>query len=165
MNDDVVAGSPASEPRLLAEAIAWWRVGGVHGRRALVDAAVKALLAGSESDALAELAGVPPDESPFVIEALIDRVSEEEALDDTDADARLLAARWLCRALLSGQTSERDLTRWVHDTFSHESSSDELDRLAELDDDFDLSDTGMGRGAEELTARVREAARRFLKSP
>jgi hypothetical protein len=165
LNDDVVAGSPASEPRLLAEAIAWWRVGGVHGRRALVDAAVKALLAGSESAALAELAGIPPDESPFAIEALIDRVSEEEGLDDTDADARLLAARWLCRALLSGQTSERDLTRWVHDTFSHESSSDELDRLAELDDDFDLSDTGMCRGAEELTARVREAARRFLKAP
>lgn len=65
----------------------------------------------------------------------------------------------------TGQTSERDLTRWVHDTFSHASSSDELDRLAELDDDFDLSDTGMGGGAEELTARVSEAARRFLKSP
>jgi len=165
VSDDVVTGSPTSALRLLAEAIAWWRVGSSDGRRVLVDAAVEALLAGSESDALAELAGVPPDESPFVIEALIDRVSEEEALDDTDADARLLAARWLCRALLSGQTHERDLTRWVHDTFSHGSSSDELNRLAELDDDFDLSDAGVGRGAEELIARVREEARRFLKSP
>jgi len=161
-----VIDSTAPEPTLLAEAIAWWRAGGVHGRRVLADAAVKALLAGSESTALAELAGMPPDESPFVIEALIDRVSEEEGLDDTDADARLLAARWLCRALLSGQTSERDLTRWVHDTFSHGSSSVELNRLAEFDHDFELmEERGSSKKAANVAARVREVARRFVDSP
>jgi hypothetical protein len=111
------------------------------------------------------LAGLTSDESPFAIEALIGRVAEEEGLADAmDADARLLAARWLCRAALRGQTSERDLTRWVHDTFGHESSSDELNLLAALDDDFDLIDSGVADGAATVATRVRTVARRFLAS-
>lgn len=142
----------------LVEAIAWWRAGTADGRRVLVDAAIEALLEGAESAALAELAGLPGDENPYAVDAVVSRVLEDLRLRDAlGVDTDLIAARRLCRAVLTGATSERELTRWVHTHFHHESSSDLINQLAELDDDFDLAASVRG-STSEVSARVREVA-------
>lgn len=147
----------------LVEAIAWWRVGKVNGRAILVRAACEALLHDDASTALAELAGVPADENPFAIDQLVERVVTDLALQEQlDTGVDHLAARRLCRALLAGDASERDVTRWVHEHFRHEGSSELMSRLAELDDEFDVAGGGVGGDTSSIAERVRAVARRVI---
>ena len=148
----------------LVDAIAWWRVGISGGRRVLVDAATDALVAGIESDALAELAGLPGDENPFAVDALVERVAADLGLEGAlSEDIDISAARHLSRAVLRGEVSERELTRWVHEQFSHASSSDLIRRLAEVDDEYDAAEYGYGTAdVSDLTARARELAARLV---
>ena len=86
-----------------------------------------------DGDALAELAGIREDMNPFELDALIDRVSDELGLREALArDPEVVAVRRMCRVLLADEMSERELSRWVHARFHHESESDLLNRLAEL---------------------------------
>jgi hypothetical protein len=147
----------------LVEAIAWWRIGDADGRRVLADAATDSVVNGSDSAAVAELAGISDGESPFAVDALVGRVVADLALEAAlSADMDLIAARRLCRAALAGDTSERELTRWIHRYFHHESSSDLVNRLAELDDDFDLAEDGILGSASAVSARVREVATQIV---
>ncbi|MGQ7312481.1 hypothetical protein ACUOFU_12305 [Microbacterium arabinogalactanolyticum] len=150
----------------LVEAIAWWRIGDADGRRVLTDAATEALVAGAESEALAELAGLPGDESPFAVDALLARVIAELGLDRAlSADQEMLSVRRLARAVLTGEIGERDLTRWVHTRFHHESSSDLVNRLAELDDDLDIAQDGIKGSVADAHARIREVASMLVNGP
>jgi hypothetical protein len=145
------------------EAIAWWRIGVSDGRRVLADAATELLINGCDSAAVAELAGIPTDENAFAVDALLSRVIVDLGLKTASgADMDLIAVRRLCRAALTGETSERELTRWVHEYFHHESSSALVNLLAELDDDFDVAEDGIRSSTAEVSARVRETAAQIV---
>ena len=147
----------------LVEAIAWWRIGGDNGRRVLADAATELLVAGSASPAVAELAGTPEAENPFVVDDVIGRVIVDLQLESAFVEGEnLLAVRHRCRSVLDGGLDERELTRWVHERFGHQDQEDAIDLLAGLDDEFDLAETGTFGSASEVRARVRDVAVRLV---
>lgn len=142
----------------LVEAIAWWIARLPNAQEVLADAATDALLAGADGSALAELAGLPPNENAFEVDVLIDRVVDELDLDpERWSNPELVAVRRMCRELLDGRVSERELSGWVHTRFHHESDSEPLDRLAELDDEYDeLED--MNEDLVEIRKQIRKVA-------
>lgn len=148
----------------LVEAIAWWRIDARDGRQRLADAATDALLEGAEGLAVAQLAGLPSDENAFEIDRLIEQVVNElelhAALDEGD---EILASRFICRELLRGAITSRELTRWAHQRFHHESTSEHLNRLAEIDDDFDLAGTVLRRSVRSLDEEIRLIALRIVE--
>lgn len=147
-----------SAEELLAEAFAWWKVGEGRDCRSLSQSAAEALVGGLDSSALRELAGIGTNENPFDVDALIIRSVEELSLDGLMTRGQnMLAARRLSRWVLSGEVPERDLARWAHDRFHHESDIEALNRLAELDDDLDLNGHQRSR-ADEVEQRIREVA-------
>ncbi|MFF0911438.1 hypothetical protein ACFWZW_12165 [Microbacterium enclense] len=146
----------------LAEAIAWWRLGTADGRRVLVDAAVDAVVNGAAGAAVVELAGLFEVDSASTVDALVERVIAEEELDDRlGPRTTVLAVQRLCRATLRGETSERELVRWTHDTVGHTSDDELIDRLADLDDEFDRAEVTTGEVATVI-ARIRATAKAVL---
>ena len=147
----------------VVEAIAWWRAKLPDGRAVLADAATRALVAGADGSALAELAGLPRTENPFVVDDLIERVADELGLHEgLRGSPQEIAVRRMCRAVLAGQMTERELSQWVHTEFHHESESDPLDLLAELDDDYDQAEYSKA-GTADVERRIREVAEQILK--
>ena len=142
------------------EAIAWWRLRLPDARPGLVRAAVDLLVAGDDHPSIAEMAGIPESENSFVIDSIIQRAVEEIGLADELAVAPdIVAARAGARMLLAGEIDERTLVRWVHQYFHHESETDLINELANIDDDFDGVDDGWGSTpVEALNARVHEVA-------
>lgn len=146
----------------VVEAMAWWRLGLSDGRAILAHSATDALVAGLNGDALAELAGIRDDINPFELDALIERVADELGLRaDLDDDPAVVAVRRMCRLVLADEMSERELSRWVHDQFHHESESDLLNQLAELDDEYDDAQYARS-GTDQIEARIREIAEQIL---
>lgn len=149
----------------LAEAFAWWSIGVGRDRRSLSDAAAQALLDGLDSAALRELAGIGLDDNPFEVDDLIARTVDELSLGPlVDRGPDLLVARKLSRSLFAGDVRERDLTRWAHGRFHHESEVDAFNRLAELDDDLDAIGASDRRRSDVLR-RIRSEAARLLDMP
>ena len=145
------------------EAAAWWKVGLSDGRANVARAATEALLAGLEGNALAELAGIPNDINPFELDALIERVADDLDLGETlTNDLELLAVRRLCRAVLVGELSERELTRWVYEQFLYKSPRGLIERLAVMDADFDLAEAGIRGSVSKVAAQVRKTAAQII---
>lgn len=154
--------SEATARAQMAEAVAWWRVGLGDGRAILACSATEALVAGMDGNALAELAGIRNDMNPFELDALLERVADEQGLREALAgDPELVAVRRMCRILLADEMSERELSRWAHTRFHHESESDLLNQLAELDDEYDDAEYAKGK-THEIKARIREVAQQIL---
>lgn len=147
----------------LVEAIGWWRAGLSNAHRILAESATDALAGGMDCPALAEMAGLSRDANVFVVDALIGCLADELDLHGALAgDAGELAVRRLCRLVLAGRLRERELTRWVHERFHHESASELLNQLANLDDEFDEVEAGV-TPAMPTTLRVRDLARQILR--
>lgn len=126
----------------------------------LIDTAVAALVDGCESTAVAKLAGSETD-NPFVIDEAIERAVSDLHLGPLlDADLGVVATRRFARDVRDGRLDERELTRWVHTRFHHEADAEILNRLAELDDDFNIA-SGV-REIEHVRTSVREAAVELL---
>lgn len=145
----------------LAEAVAGWRLQLPEAHGHLIGAAVAALVDGCESEAVAELAGSEAD-NPFVIDDAIERAILEVGFGPfLEADLGVLATRRFARDVCDGRLDERELTRWVHARFHHEADADILNRLAELDDEFDIAygEREIGR----VRTSVREAAADLLR--
>jgi len=148
----------------LVEAIAWWRIGSPGGRMFLADAATAALVLGAESSATAQLAVLSADENAFDVDHLID-----QAIDDLDLHAALaednerIACRFICREYLRGELSARELARWAHQQFHHESAHDDVNLLAEIDDEFDLADAISVRQTRWLDNKTRLIAMRIVR--
>lgn len=68
----------------------------------------------------------------------------------------------MCRAVLADQMPGRELSRWVHTEFHHESESDLLNLLAELDDEYDSTEFTRS-GVGDVEQRIREVAQRVLE--
>jgi hypothetical protein len=126
----------------------------------LIDTAVAALVDGCESTAVAKLAGSESD-NPFVVDETIEHAISELNLGQLlDADLGVVATRRFARDVCDGRLDEHELTRWVHARFHHEAEAEILNRLAVLDDDFDLAYGE--RQIERVRNSVREAAVELL---
>ncbi|MFB6611709.1 hypothetical protein ACFCVO_15380 [Agromyces sp. NPDC056379] len=146
----------------LIEAVAWWRAGLPDGRAVLACAATDALSAGAGGTSLAEAAGLPADENPFSVDALIDRMVDEcDLRGELSSDVDVVATRRICRMVLAGELTERELSRWVHDRFHHESESEVLERLAQLDDDYDLAES-TGGTTQPIARSIRRLAEQII---
>ena len=148
----------------MVEAIAWWRVRLPDARAILEQAAVDLLVEGDDHPTVAEMAGMYPDESAFFVDALVERIVEELDLHVPLAlDQEIVAARRICRSVISGELSPRELTSWAHQQFHHESKVDLINELAVLDDDYDEIEWSSAT-LDSLDLRVREVAVQFLET-
>ncbi|WP_264032325.1 hypothetical protein [Cellulosimicrobium sp. SH8] len=98
----------------LLVAAGFWLDGFDRDRRRLVEAAVGALVAGLDSPALRELAGLYGYEAWSAVDALVLATASELGLPcpSTAAAVRVELDR-RCREVLTGQTSARALAAWA----------------------------------------------------
>ena len=139
----------------------------------VVDAACTALVAGLDSPALRDLAGLYPDTPHEVLRTVVDHVVAELglALPDGDDALNLYVLRAQARKVIDGGMTPRALTEWAfshrgaHDSDEHERFVGVLWEYEELDDTQEPCGNGAPTHAEEaaLDARVRRMARALLK--
>jgi hypothetical protein len=147
----------------VAESIAAWQreLRGEYGRHALVATAAELVGTGVSTLALVDLAGVYADGSPWRFDVLVERViSELQLEDDLKSNGTLLATRWLCRGVVTGAVSERELAEWVL-VATDERGCALFTDLAALGDEYDYA-TALGMETGTIDARVRRLAERFL---
>jgi hypothetical protein len=130
----------------LVEVSAWWAMPPanqtltVEGADvAVATEAAKALVAGFDSPALRELAGMPRGSNWSEMRAVLERTMGELGVSfDLKPDtAQILALRYVCRRHLKGDITMREAARWAHTYIGHE-GSEIAQGLVELDDDLDL---------------------------
>lgn len=149
----------------LVEAIAWWRAGLPGGRELLAQTATDALAGTMDGFALVELACLRSSETAIAVDGVIERLVDEQYLRaKVDADLTPIAVRRVCRLVVSGRITERELVRWVHSAFGHTAADPELQRLALLDDHYD-EDEAMGQDLTQVRHEIRAVAQRISTSP
>lgn len=97
----------------LAEAIALWSFRPDGRGQEIVDAAVDALVGGVDSPTLRELAGVPGNESRFVLVELVAQTSTELGIEFSPDPSGSVACRHMARRTIAGRLDPRELTSWV----------------------------------------------------
>ena len=155
---------PAAEHDVteLVEAMAWWRADLPRARTLLADAATAALIAGKGGDDLVQLALIDEAASRFDVDTLIDRAAIDAGIAEAvHADLDPVVTRRLCRLVLCDQLSPRELTRWAHSRYHHDSGDQAIDLLAVLDDEYDDIAEVDGELAP-LVAEIRRVAARIL---
>lgn len=147
----------------------------VHGQD-VVDAACTALVAGLDSPALRDLAGLYPDTPQDVLRLAVEDVVAELRITLPVGDDALsrFVLRQQARALLDGRITPRALTEWAYSTGSMRGSegySRLVGALWEYEEIDDLAEY-LGRGTPthpEATAtldtHVRRMARALLAEP
>ena len=129
----------------LIDAAAWYSLSGDSPAQ-LTSAAAHALVAGLDTPALRELAGLSAASSWSDVQSVAVAAFRELRLrfpewrsDEGKRDAlRTLARRYQQREL-----SARELTAWAHVNIGHD-GPDDLTDFAELDDELDLAESGIG---------------------
>ena len=124
----------------------------------VVDAAVRCLVDGLDSEHLRLLAGASSNDSPFIISDLLDRTFAEFGISDRRQDSPSRAVGAMLRRFLGGAMSGKQFTTWAHDYIGH-SGDHSCQVFVELDDIFDAS-----FDAAELDRRLRLHAADFLKA-
>ncbi|WP_344117775.1 hypothetical protein [Streptomyces blastmyceticus] len=156
--------STESLARDLQNLAALWSIGGIRAIK-VVDAACNALIAGLDSPTLRTLAACTRAEAGYDVPELLPKALSELGLDfypyDSDA-GREAAARALAGQMLAGEMTPRELAFHIHQNFGHELPLAE--RLAELDDEYDILEYG-DRTAEQVDAEVAAEARRLADHP
>jgi hypothetical protein len=152
----------AAQTEPLVEAIACWRLALPGSRELLTSTAADLVAQGVDGAALLEMASVYPDENAFRIDALVDDVIAELSLEpDLSHGLDVPATRWMARSVVRGSLRERELSRWAHSRFHHESDSELLNELAELDDQYD--DAAYAEtSTESIRSRIRDVAQQIL---
>ncbi len=142
----------------------------------VVEAACEALVAGLDSPALRDLAGLYPDTPNELLRLVAEDVVAELGLDLPVGDdaLNLYVLRTQARKVLDGRTTPRELTEWAfsnrgaHDSDEHELFVGALWEYEELDDMREHFGNGAPTHAEEsaaLDAHVRRMARALLEDP
>ncbi|KJS60070.1 hypothetical protein [Streptomyces rubellomurinus] len=155
----------STEPaaRELQERAALWTIGEVRAHE-VVDAACDALVAGLGGPALWTLAACTRGEAdcdvPEILPAALDELGLTFHPVGSEA-CREAAVRALANRTLAGRLTPRELASRIHLHFGHRLPLAE--RLAELDDEYDLVHLGAGRAAAEVDAEVRAEALRLAR--
>ncbi|WDM16015.1 hypothetical protein J3S85_33680 [Streptomyces lavenduligriseus] len=137
-----------------------WSIGEARAQD-VVEVACAALVAGLDSPTLRVLAGCTRAEAEYDVPDLLPVVLDELGLvfypRDSEA-GREAAARALAHQLLAGRLTPRELALRIHQRFGHQLSLAE--RLAELDDEYDIVEYG-DRTLAQLDAEVTAEAQRL----
>ncbi|MFG2334258.1 hypothetical protein ACGFMM_32295 [Streptomyces sp. NPDC048604] len=138
-----------------------WSVGECRAAD-VVDAACDALVAGLDSPGLRVLAACTRAEADYDVHDLLPPALDELGLvhypfGDEDS-APEAAARALARRMLAGESTPREFARRVHARYGHGPALTE--RVAELDDEYDVVEYGNGTAAD-IDAEVIAEARRL----
>ncbi|QIP87558.1 hypothetical protein GLX30_30025 [Streptomyces sp. Tu 2975] len=148
----------------LQDHAALWSLGEVRASD-VVDAACDALVAGLDTPGLRVLAACTRAEADHDIHALLPEALDELGLTfyPVAGDAGQEAAvRALARRMLAGELTPRQFTFRIHERFGHELPLTE--RLAELDDEYDIIDHG-DRTVDQVDAEVTAEAGRLAAQP
>lgn len=134
----------------LVEVSAWWAMPVANmtsnmtltiegADEAVVDAAAQALVAGLDSPALRELAGMPRGTNWSELRGVLARTLEQlgVSFDLEPETAQILALRFVCRRHLAGDISMREASTWAHTFVGHEGAELAHD-LVILDDELDI---------------------------
>jgi hypothetical protein len=149
----------------MRDAVALWYVD--QGSAAdIVRAACDLLVAGLDGPGLCMLAAVSirhADENvPRRLEAALQDVGLEYH-PKSAAAANEAALKAMASRVLSGVLAPRALAEWTHSTFGHETIQ-LAERLAELDDAYDVLEYYPGQTVEQLDAEVTAEAQRIVVS-
>ncbi|MBN6041197.1 hypothetical protein [Amycolatopsis sp. 195334CR] len=153
--------NPETAVSELRTALGLWYVGQV-GADALVRAACTLLVAGFDGLSLCMLAAVSVRDADAEVPEYLEAALHEVGLDfhprDTPA-AREAGLRAMAAQTLAQVLTPRRLTSWAHCAFGH-TTLDLAERLAELDDLYDMADYDE-RPTGDLDAEVMAEARRL----
>jgi hypothetical protein len=145
----------------LSDAVALWRVGAAQASD-IVSAAVECLVADVDSPTLRELAGVPPRESRFILDPLIDQTLDElGAARLADADLQRAALSAVLRRYQRGDLTAAEAARWAHRYIGH-SGDAACQIFVDFDDMYDTVDYYPTYTATDLDAWMTEEADAFL---
>jgi hypothetical protein len=117
-----------------------------------ISAATRALVEGSDSEPLRELAGTPVDVNAFELGALIDASLNSLGLptsEMTKDDARVITARYFAQQVIHGELAIRDFTAWAHSVIGHQGPSLAQD-IVTLNDLYDGFEGGWGKEPDPL---------------
>ncbi|MGY6026597.1 hypothetical protein [Streptomyces spinosirectus] len=150
--------------RALQDRAVLWSMGEVRAAE-VVAGACDALVAGLDSPALRMLAACTRAEADYDVPDLLPPALDEldltfypvGSVGGQEAAARALAAR-----MLAGELTPRELVLRIHHRFGHELPLAE--RLANLDDEYDILEYG-GRTAAQVDADVVAEALRVTEHP
>ncbi|MER6394401.1 hypothetical protein ABT236_38860 [Streptomyces sp. NPDC001523] len=142
----------------LQDLAALWSIGEARAHD-VVEVACAALVAGLDSPALRILAGYTraeaENEVPDLLPAVLDELDLVYYPRDSEAGQEAVL-RALAHQLPAGKLTPRELASRVHQLFGHQLPKAE--RLAELDDEYDIIEYG-DRTLAELDAAVTAEAR------
>ncbi|MFD7644637.1 hypothetical protein ACFV4P_28770 [Kitasatospora sp. NPDC059795] len=155
--------SAASSLRRLYDHAALWSIGEVRAG-AVVDAACEALVAGLDSPTLRVLAACTRAEADYEVPEILPAVFEELGLTLPPADS--LAGREAAVRALAGRVEAGELAPWelafrVHQRFGFDLPL--AVRLAELDVEYGMVDSGGSRAASEIDVEVTAEAHRLAQ--
>ncbi|WP_244206727.1 hypothetical protein [Streptomyces swartbergensis] len=148
----------------LQDHAALWSMGEIRASD-VVNAACDALVAGLDTPGLRILAACTRAEADYDVPELLPEALDELGLTcyPVTSDAgREGVARALARRMLAGELTPRDLTSRVHQRYGHELPLTE--RLAELDDEYDVLEYGNAT-VDQVDAEVTAEARRLVAHP
>ncbi|MGW7081596.1 hypothetical protein [Streptomyces sp. NPDC054866] len=137
-----------------------WSIGEARATD-VVGAACEALVAGLDSPALRILAACTRGEAEYDVPDLLPAALDELGLTfyPRDSEAgREAAVRALADQMLAGRLTPRELALRIHQRFGHQLPLAE--RLAELDDEYDILEYG-DRTPAQIDAEVTAEARRL----
>ncbi|MEV1121101.1 hypothetical protein AB0I91_39115 [Actinosynnema sp. NPDC049800] len=157
--------APGIDLSTMRDAVALWNVD--QGSAAdVVRAACDLLVAGLDGPALCTLAAVSShhagEDVPRLLEAALADVGLEHHPKGSAAAGEAVLKAMASR-VLSGVLAPRALAEWAHSTFGHETLPS-AERLAELDDAYDLSGYPPGLTFEQLDTEITAEARRIVAS-
>ncbi|MFI1658354.1 hypothetical protein ACH4ZU_26130 [Streptomyces sp. NPDC020472] len=144
----------------LQDRAALWSMGEVRAIE-VVNAACDALVAGLDTPGLRTLAALTRAEADYDVHDLLPAALDELGLTFypvADEAGREAAARALARRMLAGELTPREFTVRIHRRYGHELPLTE--RLAELDDEYDILEYG-NRALHQVDAEVTAEARRI----
>ncbi|MFE0886601.1 hypothetical protein ACFW4Q_30850 [Streptomyces rochei] len=137
-----------------------WSIGEAHAHD-VVEAACAALVAGLDSPALRILAGYTRAEAehgvPDLLPFLVDELDLVFYTRDSEAGQEAVV-RALAHRMLAGRLPPRELAMRIHQRFGHQLPLAE--RLAELDDEYDIVEYG-NKTLAQLDAEVTAEAQRL----
>ncbi|MBC2906260.1 hypothetical protein H4N64_32935 [Streptomyces sp. PSKA01] len=131
----------------------------------VVSAACDALVAGLDTPGLRTLAACTRAEADYDVHDLLPTALAELGLSFYPVASKVgqeAAARALARHMLAGELTPREFTLRIHQRYGHELPLTE--RLAELDDEYDILEYG-DRTMDQVDAEVAAEARRLATRP
>ncbi|GAA3192342.1 MULTISPECIES: hypothetical protein [Streptomyces] len=156
--------STESAARELQDRAALWSVGEIRATDVVI-AACDALIAGLDGPALRILSACTRAEANYDVPDLLPPALDELGLTfyPVGSDAgQEAAARALAARMLAGELTPRELAFRAHQRFGHELALAE--RLAELDDEYDILEYG-DRTPAQIDADVTAEALRLAQCP